>query len=122
MSDAANQTDAPKATETPIEFPVSFGRNVHYRAIHSNGVWFSTDPEGNIHMMFYNDYFPTPKKLFLLLNGQGQVLGENEKKRETVAGTIRELEVDVIFSMAVATEFHRLLGDNLEAIRKNKGQ
>jgi hypothetical protein len=120
MSDAAKQTDAPKAADAPIEFPVSFGRNPHYKAIHSNGVWFSTDPEGNLHMMFYNDYFPTPKKITLLLDRQGHVVGENEAKRETVAGTIRELEVDVIFSINAATEFHRMLGENLAAIAKGQ--
>ena len=71
-------------------------------------------------MMFYNDYFPAPKKIMLLLDRQNHVVGENESKRETIAGSIRELEVDVIFSIAAATEFHRLLGDNLAAITKIK--
>jgi hypothetical protein len=114
MSDTTNPAEVPQS----INLSVSFGRSPHYRSIHSNGAWFSTDPEGNFRFVFYNEYFPTPKKMTLLLNSQGQITGENEAERESISGIIRELEVDVIMSYSVAVDFHKILGENLEAVAK----
>jgi hypothetical protein len=118
MTETATKAGATTEKPKTFEFPISFSKTHNFRAVHSNGIWFSGDTEGNIHLMFYNDYFPSPQKIVALLNENGQVVGENELKREALQGTVREMEVDVILSQDIAAKFHKMLGDNLEAIRK----
>ncbi len=85
--------------------------------IHANGVWYGGDSQQNMHLTFYNERTPIPRKLVLKINEQGLVVGEEEAQRETKAGVVREMEVDIVFSIQAAIEFYKTLGENLKAIQ-----
>ncbi len=51
------------------------------------------------------------------LNEQGLIVSEDESKRDVKEGVIREVEMDVVFSIPAAVEFHRTLGENLKALK-----
>lgn len=69
-------------------------------------------------MTFYNEYFPPPKKMVVLLDSQSRIVGEAEASRESIQGVIRELEVDIVLSYSAAVDFHKLLGENLEVMKQ----
>jgi hypothetical protein len=107
---------APSPPRT-IQLPIHFIKSSHFRVIHASGVWYGADAQQNIHLSFFNERSPIPKKVVINLNEQGGVLGEDESKREIKEGFIREVEVDVIFSVASAVDFYRTLGENLKALK-----
>jgi hypothetical protein len=51
------------------------------------------------------------------LDEHGMVVGEDSSNRDSKDGVIREMEVDVVFSIPSAVEFYRTLGENLRALR-----
>jgi hypothetical protein len=44
-------------------------------------------------------------------------VNEDESKREIKDGIIRELEVDIVFSIPAAVDFYNSLGENLKALK-----
>jgi hypothetical protein len=102
----------------PIQqMPIHFIKSSQFRVVHASGVWYGGDAQQNIHMTFFNERSPIPQKMVLNLNQQGFVLGEDESQREIKKGFVREMEVDVIFSISSAVEFYKTLGDNLKALK-----
>jgi hypothetical protein len=114
------QKDAPTATTTPtvkFQLPVHFIKGTCFRVVHANGVWYGGDNQGNVHMTFFNERSPIPKMMVINLDGSGHVIGEDESKRETKNGIVREMEVDIVLSLQVAMELHQTLGENLKSIQ-----
>ena len=70
-------------------------------------------------MTFFNERAPIPKKVVLNVNEQGMIVSEDLTQRESKDGVIREMEIDVIFSLQAALEFHKTLGENLKVIQAN---
>ncbi len=70
-------------------------------------------------MTFFNERAPIPKKLVLNVNEQGVIMSEDMAQRESKEGVVREMEIDVIFSLQAALEFYKTLGENLKVIQAN---
>jgi hypothetical protein len=105
------------ATQRTIQMPIHFIKSSQFRVIHASGVWYGGDAQQNLHLSFFNERSPIPKKVVLNLNEQGIVLSEDESKRDMKEGFIREVEVDVILSIPGAVEFYKTLGENLKALK-----
>jgi len=105
-------------TATSSELEIHFLKSNGFRVVHVTGAWFAGDPEGNMRLTFFNDRAPIPKKIVLNLNDQGIATGENQSKRESKMGVVRELEFDIILSLQAASQLHQTLGENLEAFRR----
>ena len=110
----ANPSAAPKPT-TPWQ--IHFIKSSHFRVIHASGVWYGGDNQHNLHLTFFNERTPIPRKMVVNLNEQGVVVGEDLTKRDSREGVIREMEVDIVFSIQSAVEFYRTLGENLKTLK-----
>jgi len=113
--------DQPAGSGVPstrtIPFPVHFVKSSSFRVVHASGVWYGGDSQHNLHLTFFNERTPIPKKVVVNLNEQGMVVGEDLSKRESKEGVVREMEVDVVFSIPAAVEFYRTLGENLKSLK-----
>jgi hypothetical protein len=106
--------------EVQIQLPIHFIKSTQFRVIHANGVWFGGDMQQNLHLTFFNERNPIPRKLVLNVNSKGIILGEDITKRDTKEGVVREMEIDVVLSLQAAMELHKSLGENLKAFQKMK--
>ncbi len=121
MSDTKS-TNIPHEESEPVaqvQLPIHFIKSSTFRVVHASGVWFGGDPHANLHLTFYNERSPIPKRLVVILDDQGRVIGEDVSKRESKDGIVREMEVDVVLSLQDAKTFHHSLGENLKAISAN---
>ena len=122
MSDLEPKSTSPASEMSTLtdtsEMLFNFIKSLNFRAVHASGAWFGGDAEGNIHLTFFNERTPIPQEVVLVLNKKGEVVGENESKRKSREGMIREMEVDVILSVQAASHLHRLLGQNLENFKE----
>ena len=87
-----------------------------YRSIHSDGAIGGITPAGNIHISFYNERLPIPKKAVHSISEDGQ-LGEIIEQ-EKLDGVVREMEVDVVMSVNSARNLYDWLGKRLTEIDK----
>ncbi|MGA2248079.1 MAG: hypothetical protein ABSH48_24100 [Verrucomicrobiota bacterium] len=95
--------------EVQIQLPIHFIKSTQFRVIHANGVWFGGDMQQNLHLTFFNERNPIPRKLVLNVNSKGNILGEDMTKRDTKEGVVREMEMDVVLSFQAAMELHKSL-------------
>lgn len=100
-----------------IPFPIHFVKSSCFRVVHASGVWYGGDSQKNLHLTFFNERTPIPRKMVVNLNEQGMVVGEEVLKRESKEGVVREMEVDIVFSIPSALEFYRTLGENLKSLK-----
>jgi hypothetical protein len=113
----ATTPDNAGSTQHAIQLPIHFIKSSHFRVIHASGVWYGGDAQQNLHLSFFNERSPIPRKVVLNLNDQGAVLGEDASKREIKEGYVREVEVDIILSIPSAVEFYKTLGENLKTLK-----
>ncbi len=112
--------DAPGvgATSIPtIPLKVHFIKSSCFRVVHASGVWYGGDGHNNLHLTVFNERNAIPRMVVVNVNEQGQVMGEDQSQRQSKEGVIREMEVDLVFSMRDAVEFYKSLGDNLRALK-----
>ena len=113
MSDAQQKA---LPTEIPSELPIHFIKGNHFRVVHASGVWFGADPQGNVHLTFYNERTAIPQKIIIKIDqATGLFTGEDESKRESKEGIVREMEVDIILSPIVAQGIFKKLQENITA-------
>ena len=103
--------------KTPIPLKVHFIKSSCFRVVHASGAWYGGDGQGNLHLTIFNERTAIPRMTVVNLDEQGQVLGEDLSQRLSKEGVIRELEVDIVFSIPSAVQFYRTLGENLKALK-----
>ena len=93
-----------------------------FRVIHADGAMGGITPRGNIHMAFYSERAAIPREHVHRLDASGR-LGERIDE-ETVSreGIVREMDVDVIMSIADATGLRDWLTQQIESVRTLKQQ
>ena len=99
----------------PSEMPIHFIKSNHFRVIHASGIWFGADPQGNVHLTFYNERTTIPQKVVIKIDPSGQFAGEEESKRESKQGLVREIEADVVMTPTVALGLLQMFQDNVKA-------
>lgn len=114
---AENENMGEPSLPRTIQMPMEFTKSPHFRVIHASGAWYRGDAQQNLHLTFFNESSPFPSKVVLNLNEQGAVLSEDESKREIKEGFVREMEVDIVFSIPGAVDFYRTLEANLKAVK-----
>ena len=91
-----------------------------FRVIHSDGVWCSVGPHGNLHLIFFNERWPIPTETTYALT-EGAELGEEVTElRQGKEGYFREMEVDVVLNLKNAAALHAFLGEYIEMMTKSK--
>jgi hypothetical protein len=117
MSETEQNSATPRPVQQGIaEIPVHLIKGSNFRVIHADGVWFGGSPYGGMHLTFYSERFPIPKKLVLRFDQAGQAV-EDESKRESKEGFIREMEVDIVLSPEAAMALYESLSVNLKIMR-----
>lgn len=119
MSDATTKEAAAAkgSAAVKLQVPIHFIKSTCFRVVHANGVWYGGDNQGNLHLTFFNERNPIPRKVVFNVNEKGAVLGEDASQRDSKEGVVREMEVDVVMSLRAAQELYATLGENLKAFQ-----
>lgn len=102
----------------PTEVAFDYVKSEFFRVVHSDGVIGGITPPGNLHFAFYSERPPIPKRAVHKVSPTGQ-LGEQVPEKAVIRDAfIREMDVDVVMSLAVAESFHAWLGQRIEDLKK----
>ena len=93
-----------------IEF--DYIKSTSFRVVYADGVWGGLTPRGLIAMSFFSERHPIPKKLVHEITDEG-TLGK-ESSRESRAGIIREVDVEVLMDLAMAKSFRSWLDEKIK--------
>jgi hypothetical protein len=105
---------APSVQEVAFDYI----KSQYFRVIHADGVIGGGTPQGHVHFALFSERPPLAKRQVHSISSQG-VLGAPIVEKTVIRDAIiRELDIDVIMTVAVAEQFHQWLGQRLEEIRK----
>jgi hypothetical protein len=79
--------------------PIHQEKAALFRVIHADGVWCSVNALSQIHLAFFSERQPIPKKIYFGVDQMGKVVGEMPEKREGREGWFREIEVNVVLTI-----------------------
>ena len=100
------------------EIAFEFIKSEFFRVVHADGMLGGPTPQGHMHIVFYSERPPIPKRMVHRVGPTGE-LGEVIPDQIVVRDAlIREMDVDVIMTLAVAENFHQWLGQRLDEIKK----
>jgi hypothetical protein len=113
--------DLPKSGDGPPtqEVVLDYIKGEFFRVIHADGVIGGPTPQGLLHVAFYSERPPIPKRMVQTLTPTG-ALGNTIPEKTVVrdCNAVRELDVDVMMTFQVAEQFHLWLGQRLEEWKK----
>lgn len=90
----------------------------NFRTIHADGVIGNITPAGYIHMAVYTERPAIPQEMIQKVNPDG-TLGEVIPEKTIVRdGIVREMDVDVLMSVAAAKSIKSWLEDKIKDIEK----
>ena len=108
---------------SPAQEPVivfEYIKNASFRVIHTDGAIGGVTPQGNIHFALFSERAAIPRLLVHEANPDG-TLGKALSDRTVVRpGIIREMDVDVVMSLATAKLFAAWLGDRIADLKKRQ--
>lgn len=115
----AEKPQQPQLLDGELEF--TYEKSAFFRVIHVDGAVGGVSA-GNktIHMAVYSERQPIPKRMVHLVK-QGVLGKEISEKRESRKGIFREVESDLVMSVATATAIRNWLNERIaevEAIAK----
>lgn len=85
----------------------------YFRVVHADGVWGDVTPNSSIHIAFWNERFPIPKRVTYEIGADGTI---SDSKTSTRRGIVREVEVGVILDVETAKILVSWLQDRVEEI------
>ena len=92
-------------------------KNHNYRVVHADGVIGGPSPSGDIHMAFFSQRKPIPRKVVYEITSDG--LGpELVDQRESESDIIREFDTDVVMNLNVAKELIEWLQKHVSEVEK----
>jgi hypothetical protein len=105
------------------EVTADYIKGAFFRVIHADGVIGGPTPQGHMHIVFYSERPPLPRRLVQPITSTGQ-LGPPIPEKSVIRDTtvVREMDIDVIMTYAVAQSLYQWLGANLEQFRKASGE
>lgn len=99
-----------------------FEKSQNFRVIHCDGAFGGPAPNasvGLIHMALFSERLPLPKSVVHEIQG-GQIGHELLEKRDSKDGVFREVEADVIMSLATAASIRDWLTEQIRVIEDFK--
>jgi hypothetical protein len=90
-----------------------------FRVIHADGMIGGPTPQGNLHIAFFSERPPIPKRTVQTVTALG-ALGAPVPEKMVVRDctVVREMDVDVMMTFQVAEQFHQWLGQTLDEMKK----
>jgi hypothetical protein len=114
-----------RSEEEPTRVTFDFIKSPHFRAVRADGAIGGVTPNGQIHVAFYSERPPIPRRVVHAV-GPGGKLGE-EVGREARDAIVREMDFDLFLSLSVAKSVHQWLGARIaelearqESLQKRK--
>jgi hypothetical protein len=105
--------------QQPTSIEIQFTKSALHRTIHSDGAWGGITPTGNIRVGFYTEAQVLPNSVTYSVGAKR--LEETSRTPNTEASRgmlLREIEVEIIMSLAAAQALRNWLDDKLkEALR-----
>lgn len=87
---------------------IEYIKSQYFRVIHADGAIGGVTPGGNLHFALFSERPAIPRRVVTLL--EGERFGANVPEETVVReGLIREMDVDVILTLAAAEELGKLL-------------
>lgn len=110
----AENAKTPESSDGKSRIRFHYLKSTQYRVIHVDGAIGSLTPTGYLHMSLFNERPAIPREMVHKLNDDGS-LGDVIPE-ETIAkeGIIREMEVDVLMSIATANSLKVLLEQKIK--------
>jgi hypothetical protein len=115
-------TDFEMATEGGEGSLVTFQylKNAAFRVVHADGVIGSATPAGNLHVAFFSERPPFPRKLTHTVNADGSLGPHIPEKTDIREGIIREIDFDVVMSQEVAEALLHWLTSQITSLKAAK--
>ncbi len=111
-----------KESQGRSEVKFDFIKSQYFRVIHADGAIGGVTPAGLIHFALYSERAAIPRQITHLLNPD-KTLGERVFE-ETVAreAIVREMDVDVILSIAFAENLRKWLGEKIKDAKTHQAK
>jgi len=116
----SDEPETKGASDPPLPTELVF-HNVKgnfFRVVHADGVVGSLTPQGNIQMGVYSERKPNPTEQTYRVRPDGMLGEEIVEKRVTKEHVVRELEVELIMTPAVAQATRDWLDQWLRRLRE----
>jgi hypothetical protein len=111
--------------DSPARVAFDYIKGPHFRAVRADGAIGGVTPNGHIHIAFYSERLPIPRRVVHSLDPSSGKLGE-EIARESRDAVIREMDSDLFLTLSVAKSIYTWLGERItelevrEELRKDK--
>lgn len=100
--------------QSKVEF--HYIKSNHFRVIHADGVYGGATPRGFIHMDFFSERSPIPRKVTQKVTASGQLGEEIAAESERKEGVVREVEVGVMISLEQARSLTKWLEEKIQLL------
>lgn len=99
---------------------IYYQRSRHYRTVHADGAQFGITPRGTVQFTLFSDQKPMPEYVLHRITPEGNLGTSIEEVVKD--GAIREVEINVIMDIAVATNFANILQGVLNQVKSMQEQ
>ena len=119
---AEKQKPATDQSETPVQDRVKFDyiKANFFRVVHADGIWGGVTPSLDIHMDVWSQRSPIPKQMVHEVKPDGTVGEEIANERTVRDAIVREVEVGVVFNLAIAKSMVDWLNDKISFIEEHQ--
>lgn len=102
----------------PDHVAFDYIKSTLFRVAHVDGVIGSGTPSGLLHIACYSERPAIPRRMVFDLTSDGRMGDEVTSLKETRDSIVRELEVDLIMTVQVASSLRDWLGLQIENIQR----
>lgn len=99
---------------------IYYQRSRHYRTVHADGAQFGITPRGTVQFTLFSDQKPMAEYVLHRITPEGNLGTSIEEVVKD--GAIREVEINVIMDIAVATNFANILQGVLNQVKSMQEQ
>lgn len=112
------ENDKARSDSDVVQSKVEFHyiKSNHFRVIHADGVYGGATPRGFIHMDFFSERSPIPRKVTQKVTTSGQLGEEIAAESERKEGIVREVEVGVMISLEQARSLTKWLEEKIQLL------
>lgn len=102
----------------PDHVAFDYIKSTLFRVAHVDGVIGSGTPSGLLHIACYSERPAIPRRMVFEVTSDGRMGDEIPTMKETRDSIVRELEVDLLMSVQVASSLRDWLGLQIENIER----
>ncbi len=118
QSDHPTPSEGQPSSTLPNQLRFDYIKGRFFRVIHADGVVGGVTPRLDIHIDFWNERFPIPKRVVHSVGADGTLGEELKTERKTRDAIVREVEAGVVLDLETAKAFRDWLNDRIAQIEK----